>query len=565
MLEELSVQNYALIDRVNVKFTKGLNVLTGETGAGKSILVDALGLILGQKTDPSVIRSGADETFVSGLIRVSKSPEVLNWLDSHGITPEDGRILVRRAFKKSGRGSIYVQSVPIARGELSGLASMLFDLHGQHEHQSLLKPSNHRSLLDRFGGTEELAGRVGELYGQIVSLKNSLAKKMKDERERLREIDLLQHAVSEIEKAQLSDDEEQKLEEEHRILANHEKLAHLIEEVYTNVAESRGGALSQLRRCRDALEEMAQIDTSIGKLQNQLQDAFYELEDFSESIRSYKSGFEFDPDRLSAVEERLYTIRDLKKKYGDTITMVKEYAEKCKTDLQELETWEDTKRSLEADLERTEQEIEIAASELSEKRKQAAAKAEKLIEDELLHLGMPKVHFKVLVQTRKDPQGKPSINQHGLDIVEFVISPNPGEPYKRLVKIASGGELSRVMLAIKSILLESDHINALIFDEVDVGIGGEVALAVGERLHRLSRIKQILCITHLATIAVRADNHLKVEKYEKNKRTITTVTSIVGKDKQLEISRMLAGDSENEVALKHAEDLLKKYAMSGSA
>lgn len=564
MLEELSIHNYALIERVTVKFAPGLNVLTGETGAGKSILVDALGLILGQKTDSSAIRFGTNETLVSGLVRVSDSPDVILWLDSHGISPEDGRIIVRRVVKRSGRGSIFIQSVPVTRSELSELASMLFDLHGQHEHQSLLKASNHRALLDRFGGTETLAARVGELHSQLVSLQSSLAKTMKDERERLREIDLLNHAVSEIEKAQLIVGEESKLEEEHRILANHEKLAHLIEEVYTNVSESRGGALTQLRRSKDALEEMTQIDTSIAKLQNQLQDAFYELEDFSESIRSYKSRIEFNPDRLASVEERVYLIKDLEKKYGDTIAEVLRYAEKCKSDLEELENWEDKKKSLEAEIKKVEQELLQAATELSEKRKVAAAKAGQLIEDELIYLGMPKVHFKILVQMRKNSQGEPAVNQFGLDLVEFVISPNPGEPYKRLIKIASGGELSRVMLAIKSILLESDHINALIFDEVDVGIGGEVALAVGERLHKLSRIKQILCITHLATIAVRADNHLKVEKYEKNKRTFTDVTRVQGKNKKLEISRMLAGDSQNEVALKHAEDLLKKYAMSSS-
>ena len=564
MLEELSIHNYALIERVTVKFAPGLNVLTGETGAGKSILVDALGLILGQKTDSSAIRFGTNETLVSGLVRVSDSPDVILWLDSHGISPEDGRIIVRRVVKRSGRGSIFIQSVPVTRSELSELASMLFDLHGQHEHQSLLKASNHRALLDRFGGTETLAARVGELHSQLVSLQSSLAKTMKDERERLREIDLLNHAVSEIEKAQLIVGEESKLEEEHRILANHEKLAHLIEEVYTNVSESRGGALTQLRRSKDALEEMTQIDTSIAKLQNQLQDAFYELEDFSESIRSYKSRIEFNPDRLASVEERVYLIKDLEKKYGDTIAEVLRYAEKCKSDLEELENWEDKKKSLEAEIKKVEQELLQAATALSEKRKVAAAKAGQLIEDELIYLGMPKVHFKILVQMRENSQGEPAVNQFGLDLVEFVISPNPGEPYKRLIKIASGGELSRVMLAIKSILLESDHINALIFDEVDVGIGGEVALAVGERLHKLSRIKQILCITHLATIAVRADNHLKVEKYEKNKRTFTNVIRVQGKNKKLEISRMLAGDSQNEVALKHAEDLLKKYAMSSS-
>jgi DNA repair protein RecN (Recombination protein N) len=564
MLEELSIHNYALIERVNVKFTKGLNVLTGETGAGKSILVDALSLLLGQRTDPSTIRSGASETLVSGLIRISDSPEVLQWLDSHGITPEDGTIIIRRVVKKSGRGSIFVQSAPMTRAELSELTSMLFDIHGQHEHQSLLKAGSHRALLDRFGGTEFLAIQASELYTRLAALKRSYSKAMKDERERRREIDLLSHAISEIEAAHLTADEEESLEKEHRILANHEKLAHLIEEVYTSISESRGGALAQLRRSRDALEEMLQIDTSLSKLENQLQDAFYELEDFSESIRFYKSSFEFNPDRLASVEERLFQIRDLERKYGDTVAEVLQYAEKCKSDLEELENWEDKKKTLEAEIKKVEQELQHVATELSEKRKSAAAQLEKLIEDELIHLGMPKVHFKVLVQIRKDEQGEPAINQYGMDLVEFVISPNPGEPYKRLIKIASGGEISRVMLAIKSILVESDHINALIFDEVDTGIGGEVALAVGERLHKLSKIKQILCVTHLATIAVRADNHLKVEKFEKDRRTVTNVTRVRGKEKMVEISRMLAGDSKNEVALKHAEDLLKKYAISSS-
>ena len=355
------------------------------------------------------------------------------------------------------------------------------------------------------------------------------------------------------------------LEKEHRILANHENLYQLLEEVYASIAESRGGCLGPLRRCRAAMDEIVRIDASLSGSVNQLQDAFYELEDFAETIRAYKSSIQFDAEKMRATEQRLDLIKTLEKKYGDTIQEVLDYASKCRENLEELENWEEKKRGLEEEIGKLEGELGRRAVELSGKRKKAAARLQAQIEEELQHLGMKKVRFRVLVQTRVDSQEKsrPVINQNGMDIIEFVISPNQGEPFKRLRKIASGGELSRIMLAIKSILAESDRIGALIFDEVDVGIGGEVAVAVGERLRRLSSIKQILCITHLPTIAVHAQNHLRVEKVLKNGRTITKVEEATGSEKIREIARMLSGEAENETALRHAEELLARYGGRG--
>jgi DNA repair protein RecN (Recombination protein N) len=565
MLEELSVHNYALIERMNVKFSPGFNVFTGETGTGKSILIGALGLLLGQKTDTSIIRSGADETLVSGTIRIGDNPEARQWLKEHGASPEDDSIILRRVVKRNGRGSIFIQALPVTLAELRELTSFLFDIHGQHDHQSLLRVDNHRKLLDRYGTTEALALEVSNLYHTLISNKERHAKLIGVERERLREIDLLKYAVAEIDQAALKEGEEEGLEKEFSILSNHEKLFQLLEEVFAGVAESRGGCLVALRGCRTAMDEILAIDKSLSGPVNQLQDSFYELEDFAETIRTYKFSINFDAERLRATEQRLDLIRNLEKKYGDTVQEVLLYSEKCKKDLEELENWEDKKRSLEMEIEKLDRELGSKASGLSEKRKKAAIELQTLIEEELKYLGMKKVRFRVLVQTRLEKTGaqneKPIVNQNGIDIIEFVISPNEGEPFKRLRKIVSGGEISRIMLAIKSILAESDHISALVFDEIDAGIGGEVALAVGERLYKLSSLKQIFCITHLATIAVRADSHLKVDKLLKNGRTITMVAGVHGDEKKKEISRMLSGDADNEAALKHAGELLRKHGV----
>jgi DNA repair protein RecN (Recombination protein N) len=559
MLEELDIHNYALIDRISLRFSKGFNVFTGETGAGKSILVGALGLLLGGKGDPGSIRTGAEETLVSCVIAVGNNRDAGEWLEAHGIGMEDGSIILRRSLKKNGRGSIYIQSVPVTQADLKELTTFLFDMHGQHDHQSLLDADNHRKVLDRFAACEDKALRFRDAFLELKSLRERFQKLVASERERLRQIDILKHSIKEIDEAKLKPKEDEELDSEHKLLANHEKLYALLEELYANLAESRGGALALVRSSRASMDDLVEIDPSLSSLKNQLEDAFFELEDFSGGIRRVKEATRFDPGRLADVENRLGEIRLLKKKYGNTIEEILKYAEESKTELASIENWEEDKETLQKDIAQREKAIVASAEELSAIRKKAAEVLQKRVVEELIHLSMPKVQFRVMVKDRQNENGKPVISVYGKDEIEFIISPNVGEPFKKLKNIASGGELSRVMLAIKTALAEADNIGSLIFDEIDAGIGGEVALTLGERLALLSRYKQVLCITHLATIAVRADNHIKVEKTVEGGRTYTRVKPVGGRERVEEIARMLSGDKKQEVSIKHAQELIAKY------
>lgn len=559
MLDSLIVNNYALIDKLTVEFTKGLNVLTGETGAGKSILIGALGLLLGSKADTSMIRSGYEETLVSCTLVLKKNSEISSWLNGHGIKIEDNVLIIRRTVKRNGRGSVFIQSVPVTRAELSELAGYLFDIHGQHEHQSLLNLENHRKLLDRYGGTENLASDFNNIFKQLSQKKESFKRLVNDEKERKREIDILKYSVDEIKRAALTAGEEEELEEEYKILSNFEKLFGLLEDVYGNLSESRGGALSYMRNARNSLDQIVRIDTKLAGLVQELENTFYAVEEIGEEIRKYRSGIQYSPERMAVAEERLSAIRSLEAKYGSSTREIIEYCSKCEADLERLSNWEDERRKLEAEIKNLEREILAKAEVLSKKRRAAADALQAKVENELKNLGMSKVRFRVTVEEKKGESGKPVIGSLGKDHIEFVIAPNQGEPFKKLKNIASGGELSRVMLAIKSILSSSDSIDTLIFDEIDAGIGGQIAVTVGEKLKRLSSEKQVICITHLATIAVQADNHIIVEKHEEKGRTLTTVRSIENDRRVEEIARMLSGDADAEVSLRHARELLSKY------
>lgn len=565
MLEELTVQNYALIDRVSIRFDEGLNVLTGETGAGKSILVGALSLLHGAKADTGNIRTGAAESLVSGVFSVRENEEAKAWLAERDIPVEDGEIIVRRTVKRQGRGTIYVQSAPITRGDLEVLAGCLFDLHGQHEHQSLMQEERHRSLLDRFGGIEGQVANLTQLFQQVSSLKKRYEKMVSSERERMREIDILKFAVEEIDEAQLKPGEEEELEQERRVLSQHEKLFGLLDELYENTAENRGGALANLRSARQAMDSANQIDTSLSPIAKRLDDVFFELEDVVEEIRNHRQGLEFSPDRLEECESRLALIHRLEKKYGNSVQEVLDYAEEARQQLSDLENWEEDKATLEQEIKEQERELLDRAGEISAKRKEHAEALGPRITEIIRTLGMAKADFQVSVEKRTNAQGRTSCGPYGLDSIAFRISPNPGEPLKPLADIASGGEISRVMLAIKTVLAESDQIPTLIFDEVDAGIGGEVALAVGQHMQSLGSYKQVLCITHLASIAVRADNHLRVEKHLEGERTLTDVRGVDGESRVHEISRMLAGDETGKTSRVHAEELLAKYGRSSHA
>lgn len=560
MLEELTIKNYALIDSITVRFSDGLNILSGETGAGKSILVGALGLLLGMKAETTAIRTGADEASVSGIIRVDGNREALAWLSAHDIEPEDGTVIIRRSLKQSGRGAIYIQSAPVTRADLSELTGTLFDMHGQHEHQSLLQVENHRKLLDQYGGLEP---QVTELYRDFLALsalKKQYEKLTASERERAREIEMLQYAVSEIEKAAPVAGEEEELLEERRILSQYEKLFALLEEFHELMSSGRGGCLGSLRSSVSTMESISAIDPKLSANVQRLENAFFEIEDVADTVRQYQLGLNFRPQRLEEVEERLAELRRLEKKYGDTIEAVLAYADDARQKLTLMENWDEEKAALEQRIAEAEKAVLAAAQEISRRRRKAAVELQQCIESNLQELGMPKARFVIGVHQRESESGRPLCGPYGLDSVEFEISPNKGEPLKPLKDIVSGGEISRIMLAIKTVLAETDDIGTLIFDEIDTGIGGEIAVSVGEHLYNLSRHKQVLCITHLATIAVRADTHVKVEKAVVGDRTATQVRIIGGQEKVVEIARMLSGDKSGEIALNHAEEMLRKYS-----
>ncbi len=561
MLEELTVRDFALIERLSVSFTGGLNILTGETGAGKSLLVGAIGFLLGAKADTSVIRSGAEESLVTGVLDVSRNAEAQEWLRLHGLEPEEGKVLVRRGIKSNGRGSAYIQNQSALRSDLAELTSLLVDLHGQHEHQSLLLPENHRRLLDRYSRIEDEVKDFASRFAVLAAEKRAYESALASEAERNREMDFLRFAVEEISRAKLRPGEEAELEGEERLLSQHEKLFAAVEAAHCALAggDEGEGAISSLRRLRSGLETAGSIDPGISDLARRSDDAFYELEDVADSLRHYLGSLSFRPERLEEVEGRLADIRKLKKKYGATVEDVLARLVEDQGRLSRLETWEEDKGEMEQRIVALETEVFASALALSEKRKASAASLQARIESIVRTLGMPSARFYARV-SRKDSDGsRPVVGPYGVDEVEFLIAPNPGESAKALARIASGGELSRVALAAKTILAGTDSVDCLIFDEVDAGIGGEVAVAVGEHLKELGKSKQVLCITHLASIAVRADNHYRVEKDVSGGRTSTRLSRMEGRVRAEEIARMLAGDPHEEASIAHATELLRKY------
>ena len=560
MLEELFIRNYALADKLTVEFHKGFNILSGETGAGKSVIIGALGLVLGEKADATVIRTGTTETEVSAVINVSGNEEARKWLEEHEIDLDDERIILRRILKDTGRSAMFIQSVPATKNDIAEFTSLLFDIHGQHEHQSLLSVDNHRRLLDSYAGLKSAAEALKSDFLELGTIKKEYQTLMSDEREMLREADIAKFVIKEIEDAKLQSGEIEQLENEHRLLSQAEKFFLLFKEIHTNLSESAGGALNGLRNGVKQLKELSSIDKVFEESSARLENAFYETEDILDGIERFKNDFSFSPEKLSSCEERLLELHRLRKKYGDTVEEIQAYLEESRRKVNSIENREEIKAEYAGKISILEKSVLQQASELSRSRRAAAAGLQASIQEQLKALGMPKAEFRVVVENKLGENGRPACGVNGYDAVEFLISPNQGEPPKKLRNIASGGEISRVMLSIKTVLAESDTVDCLVFDEIDSGIGGEIAVAVGEHMYNLSRYKQILCITHLASIAVRADNHIRVSKIAADDRTFTEICSISGEERKIEIARMLSGDTDADVSLKHAEELLVKAA-----
>ncbi|MDR2029306.1 MAG: DNA repair protein RecN [Treponema sp.] len=569
MLEELTIRNYALVESLSLSFERGLNILTGETGAGKSIIVGSLSFLLGAKADADVIRTGSEEAGVSAVVSVGEeNREVRDWLAGRDIGLDEGRLIIRRNIKLSGRSSIYIQNVPVTRNDLAECMALLFDLHGQHTHESLLRKETHRRYLDRFWGIEEEVFRFNRIFLELADRRKALEASLSSERDREARLEILNYAVEEINGAAPKIGESRDLEGESARLSSFEKLAGLVQGVSAALFDNDPSVLSLARRARSALENALAIDGELAPLQKRMEDLYYETEDLSREFRSYRDGLKYDPRRLEEVEERLALLYRLKKKYGPDEEAILAYRTQAEAEIETLSNAEENREKLASEIGALEKDMAARAAAISAKRTAAALKLGERISAILAKLGMPNARFSVSVAPKgpvsaagDEARGKGGslvCGPWGADEVEFLISANTGEPLKDLSRIASGGELSRLMLAIKTVLAGADTLETLVFDEIDTGIGGEVALAVGDYLAKMGELKQIFCVTHLASIAVRADNHLKVEKKASAGRTITTVEVLQTGERREEIARMLAGGS-GAAALAHADELLAKY------
>ncbi|MEM5948691.1 DNA repair protein RecN [Spirochaetia bacterium 38H-sp] len=559
MLEQLSIRNYAIIDELVVDFFPGFTVITGETGAGKSVFIGALSVLVGERVASDVIRSGADFAEVSAVFNVANNNDALLWLSGRDIAFEDGLVIVRRVIKKTGRSSAFISGVSVSASDLAEFTSFLVDIHGQHEHQSLFKPDSQRRYLDSFAGLDDELARYSSLFNDFVSTKNRLDELVARGDNLEKERELLEFSVKEIEGASLVEGEDEELDRELAVLSNMEKIFSDLSDFFYLAGDDGHGVLPGLKRMLRLLDSVAGFDSSIKELYSRLESAFYEVEDVVEQLSSYRDGLSFSPERLEQCSERIAQIQKLKRKYGDSIPEILSYLENAQKRLEEVVSYDDDIMQLEKKVSELRRGVFEMAKQISALRNAAASDSSAKIEDIVKTLGMTKARFKIDVSPRISEKGVPLCNPSGMDTVEFLIAPNAGEDFKPLRKIASGGELSRVMLAIKTLMAKADSISTIIFDEVDTGIGGEVAIAVGKHLSELAKDKQVFCITHIASIASRADRHLFVSKRVESNATYTDISYIKKEEREKEIARMLSGDSENPVSLEHARALLERY------
>ncbi|MDC7220858.1 MAG: DNA repair protein RecN [Spirochaetales bacterium] len=562
MLEELVIENVALIEKVEIRFGRGLNVLTGETGAGKSILVGSLSLLLGAPADKNLIREGKEEARVSGILPVRDIPELAEWYEKYGIEPEENTLLIRRTIKRTGRGTIYVQSQPVNLAALQELGAMLFDMHSQHEHQSLFVLENHRKLLDRYGGLVEETAELTARFQELSRLREEIEKMDEDRESRERDAELARYAAEEIESAALKDGEEEELNGRVELLSSQEDLMRNWD-MLTRLMTGAAGVIGSLEEARESVDKLSPLMSGEGEISRRFESASLELEDIYDSLRQAMDRVSFSPEEQAEADERLLLIHQLKKKYGSSIGEINAYGAQCRERLALFESGDGGKEALMAKKGEMEKELSRMARELSEKRRVTAEKLQEKIEANLRELGMESGRFVIDLNRKQTSGGVPLCGPYGIDSIEFLLSANRGMALKPLKSVASGGEISRVMLALKSVFAAQDIIETLVFDEIDTGIGGEVALSIGRHFRKLARDKQIFTITHLASIASFADNHIRIEKKSAGERTQTYVTQVTGDERREEVARMLAGDSRREASLAHAEELLLQNSPEG--
>ena len=565
MLKSLRIRNFAIVENLEVEFYSNLNVLTGATGAGKSIIIGALNLALGERASLEMIRTGAESAIVEAIFEIKLKSLIEKLLSELGIIYPENQLIIRRELSSKGVSRCFLNDRLVTLANLKIIGDQLADLHGQHEHQSLLNPEEHLRYLDNYAEAKDLLRRVSDSYYKL--------KKKLEDLEELKRIDkiskekkeLYQFQLKEILSANLSAGEEEELSSEKIILENAETLFQIASLIFHELYEKDESILERLSGLRKDLEKGGEYDLRLKEHIEALNSATLQLDETSRFLQGYKDSLNFEPERLEKIRERLNLINTLKKKYGQTVSEVLDYADKIKTELDKIENRDELIQKTDTEINDLKQILKKDALLLSSKRKEKGVELARKIKKELSFLGMEKCDFETKIFCREAEDGllqlegkRYYVDEKGLDQVEFYVSPNPGEEMKPLAKIASGGEISRIMLALKSVLAKSDQVPSMIFDEVDVGIGGEMAEAVGKRMKTLSANHQIICITHLQQIASQADYHFKVYKEVSKNRTITKIKLLSRDERIKEIARMMAGKKISDLTLEHAAEMIEE-------
>ena len=563
MLLELTIRNFAVIKEVSIPFHKGLTILTGETGAGKSILIDALGLLLGGRGSGDYIRHGCKKAEIEGLFEFEQDSPAVNILRGNGIECDDFMVIVRRELTGNGKSLCRVNGRLVPQSIMRELGPWFITVHGQHEHHALMQEDRHIQWLDAYGD-EKVGPALTEyikLYKRYSQLRSELEYLSTNEREMVQRMDMLRFQLKEIVEANIEPEEEDKLLLERKRLSGGEKLTQGLEDAYCSLSGEHKG-VDWVGNALENLEPLLVYDPALKEAHQILEGAYYQIEEVARTLRQYKDNVEFDPQRLSLIESRLDELNRLKRKYGKSVDEILEYGAAIEDELDGIENRENRIEDLQKKVRDTALDLAVEARELSEIRTGIALQLSSLIEEELKDLQMSRTRFEIGIHREEDPKGievngeKVRFFPRGIDQVEFLISPNPGEPLRPLARIASGGELSRIMLAMKTILADSENIDTLIFDEVDTGVSGRTAQAIAEKLNLVSNRRQVLCVTHLPQVASMADHHLQIVKYMGENETETRVHLLPDKDRITELARMLGGVEVTDTTREHAREML---------
>ncbi len=552
MLKELFIKNIAVIKQTDICFSEGLNVFTGETGAGKSIIIDSINAVLGQRVSRDLVRTGETRAQITAVFS-GLSTTTLELLDQMGYEADEGELMISREISVDGKGTCRLCGRPIGVTMLREIGNTLINIHGQHDSQYLLNKEKHIDFLDSFAQLDTLYDRYRDCFSQLIAMRRELNSLNVDEAEKARQIDLLEYQINEIEQAELVPGEEEELADRRNMIRNAEKICLSLDEAHEQIAggEERTGALELIQNAAAELEEAARYVETLIPISSKLTEMGYELEDSLMGINDARLSMEYDPGELEEIEARLDLIYRLKRKYGGDIEEILQNLSLYKKQLEKITLSDEKKESLNQSYKEMLLQAKNLADQLSKERKAAARRFEKQVEGELSFLDMPSVKFTISILPCK-------LGAKGLDDVEFMISTNPGEPPKPIAKIASGGELSRIMLSIKNVISDKDDVPTLIFDEVDTGVSGSAAEKIGRKLRQVSKGRQVICVTHLAQIAALCDHHLLIQKQVKDDHTFTQVTELDHPGRVREIARIMSGVDVSELSLQNAEEMLRR-------